>query len=234
MKVSLYGEVQEIGNGVFQDPVSNQQVPLPSDQGFLIGAQVGFWTGERDTHINMFVRYARGLAAYDMLSVPTTFANDRTTGDSQEFLFALGGNFEKDWFGILGGAYYRYFSDGTEAATSMQRYSEGVVDVRPQIYLGNYFGVAVDASIQARRYAYPDASGSPLFASMFRIAAMPYFSPFGRGSYKRPQFRIIYALSTPNAGFKALYPTEDFRSQRDVEQYLGLNVEWWFNSSSYP
>ncbi len=234
MKVSLYGEVQEISAGVYQDPTSNQQVPLPSDWGFMAGAQVGFWTGERDTHLNLFVRYAHGLAAYDMLSVPTTFANDHTTGDSQEFLFALGGNWEKDWFGILGGAYYRYFSDGTETATSLQRYSEGVVDVRPQVYLGNYFGVALDASYQARRYAYPDASGSPLYASLVRVALMPYFSPFGRGSYKRPQFRLIYAVSGADAGFRSLYPAEDFRSQRDVEHYLGINVEWWFNSSSYP
>jgi maltoporin len=237
MKLALYGEVQEIGAGVFQDPTSNQQVPLPSDAGFVIGGQVGFWTGERDTHVNMFVRYARGLGAYDMLSVPTTFANNRTTGDSQEFLFALGGNFETGAFGILGGAYYRYFSDGSEAGTSLQRYSEGVIDVRPQVYIGNYFGVALDASFQARRYAFPDPNsltGAPLFATMWRFALMPYFSPFGRGSYKRPQFRIIYALSAPNEGFKSLYPPEDFRAQRDVEQYLGLNVEWWFNSSSYP
>ena len=63
---------------------------------------------------------------------------------------------------------------------------------------------------------------------------MPYFSPFGRGSYKRPQFRLIYAISGADQGFRSLYPAEDFRSQRDVEHYLGLNVEWWFNSSSYP
>jgi hypothetical protein len=237
MKVILYGETQQLSAGVFQDPVSSQQVPLPADWGFLVGAQLGFWTGERDTHVNLFARYAHGLAAYDMLAVPTTFANNRTTGDSQEFLVAAGGNFEKDWFGILGGAYFRYFSDGSEAGTSMQRYSEGVVDVRPQVYLGRYFGVALDASYEARQYAYPDpnsASGSPLFASMWRFALMPYFSPFGRGSYKRPQFRVIYALSVPNEGYKSLYPIEDPRATREVQQYLGLNVEWWFNSSSYP
>jgi len=237
MKLALYGEVQELGAGVFQDPTTQQQIPLPSDWGFLVGGQVGFWTGKRDTHLNMFVRYAHGLAAYDMLEVPTTFANDRTTGNSQEFLFALGGNWETDNFGVMGGAYYRYFSDGSEAPTSLQRYSEGAIDVRPAVFLGKYFGVALDASFQARRYAFPDpnaSDGSPLFATMWRFALMPYFSPFGKGDYKRPQFRVIYALSVPNDGFKALYPIEDFRAQRDVEQYLGLNVEWWFNSSSYP
>ena len=236
MKVVVYGEVQEISAGVYQDPTSMEQVPLPSDWGFLAGAEVGFWTGERDTHVNMYLRYAHGLAAYDMLAVPTTFANDHTTGDAEEVLFAVGGNWEKDAFGLLVGAYYRYFSDGSESPTSVQRYSEGTIDVRPQVYLGNYFGVALDASFQARQYAYPslDGAAGPLIASMWRFALMPYFSPFGRGSYKRPQFRVIYALSAPNMGFRSLYPADDYRSQRDVQQYLGLNVEWWFNSSSYP
>jgi LamB porin len=236
MKVIAYGEAHEIGAGVYTDPNTQQQTALPSDWGFMAGAQVGFWTGERDTHINLFVRYAHGLAAYDVLSAPTTFANDHTTGDAQEFLFAAGGNWEKGWFGLLAGAYYRYFSDGSEASTSTQRYAEGTIDIRPQIYLGNYFGVALDASVQARRYAYPALTNpnSQLFASMWRFALMPYFSPFGRGSYKRPQFRVIYALSAPDSGYQSLFPAIDVRSSRDVQQYLGLNVEWWFNSSSYP
>ncbi|HSQ66801.1 MAG TPA: carbohydrate porin, partial [Polyangiaceae bacterium] len=237
MKVILYGETQEISAGVYQDPVSNQQIPLPQDVGFVAGAQVGFWTGERDTHLNLFLRYAHGLGAYDPLAVPTTFANNRTTGDSQDVVVAASGNFESGAFGLLGAAYYRYFSDGSETGTSLQRFSEGTVDVRPQVYLGSYFGVALDASYQARHYAYPDPTsptGSALFASMWRFALMPYFSPTGRGSYKRPQFRLIYALSVPDTGYRSLYPIEDFRAQRDVQHYLGLNVEWWFNSSSYP
>ena len=91
------------------------------------------------------------------------------------------------------------------------------MDVRPQIYLGNYFGVALDASYQARRYAYPSLTSpdSQLFASMWRFALMPYFSPFGRGSYKRPQFRVIYALSLPDSGYRSLYPANDIlRSRR--------------------
>ncbi len=237
MKAILYGETQEISAGVMQDPTSQQQVALPQDVGFVAGAQVGFWTGERDTHANVFFRYAHGLAAYDPLAIPTTFANNRTTGDSQDVVVAASGNFETGAFGILGGAYYRYFSDGSESPTSLHRFSEGTVDVRPQVYIGNYFGVALDASFQARRFAYPDPSsptGSALLASMWRFALMPYFSPTGRGSYRRPQFRIIYALSVPNDGYRAQFPADDFRAQRDVQHYLGLNVEWWFNSSSYP
>ncbi len=237
MKAALYGEAHEIGAGVYRDPVSNQDVGLPSDTGFLVGAQVGFWTGQRDTYVNMFLRYAHGLAAYDTLEAPTTFANDRTTGDAQEALFAVSGNWETGAFGLLAGGYLRYFSDGSQSPTSLQRYDEGTLVLRPELFLGNYFGVAGEASYQARRYAFPDpASGGqgPLVASMWRFALLPYFSPSGRGSYKRPQFRVVYALSVPDDGARELYPASDVRSQRDVEHYLGLQVEWWFNSSSYP
>jgi hypothetical protein len=35
-------------------------------------------------------------------------------------------------------------------------------------------------------------------------------------------------------GYRGLFPVGDVRETRDVQHYLGLNVEWWFNSSSYP
>jgi maltoporin len=63
---------------------------------------------------------------------------------------------------------------------------------------------------------------------------IPYFSPAGRGSYKRPQFRLLYAITSRDAGARALYPAEDVFAQRKVEHFIGLGVEWWFNSSSYP
>jgi len=63
---------------------------------------------------------------------------------------------------------------------------------------------------------------------------MPFFSPAGRGSYKRPQLRIIYAFTARNQAARDLYAAEDVFSQRAIEHYLGLQAEWWFNSSSYP
>ncbi len=63
---------------------------------------------------------------------------------------------------------------------------------------------------------------------------MPYFSPAGRGSYTRPQLRLIYAITDRNNGAKELYPVDDVFSQRTIEHYLGVQAEWWFNSSSYP
>jgi maltoporin len=74
----------------------------------------------------------------------------------------------------------------------------------------------------------------PLVASEWRGGIMPFFSPSGRGSYKRPQLRLIYAVTARNAATRELYPAQDVFSQRAVEQYLGMGCEWWFNSSSYP
>lgn len=234
-KFVVYGEGHQIGAGIYQDTLTGQDRGLPQDYGFLFGAQLGIWTGERDTHVNLFVRHARGLAAYDPLAAPLTFANDRTTMGSTETLIALGGNWEKDAFGLMGGAYLRFFRDGDVSPTTTQKYDEGTVVLRPELFIGEHWGVAGEASFQARRFAYPDPdrNSQPLVASMWRFGLMPYFSPAGRGSFKRPQFRLIYAATVRNNGAKELYAKEDVFNQRDVEHFLGLNVEWWFNSSSY-
>jgi hypothetical protein len=238
-KVVLYGEAQETSAGVYTDTsvgtVNNTQTPYPSDSGFLVGGELAYWTGQRDTFIQVFARYAHGLAAYDPLSEPTTFAADRTTDGANEALVAVGGNYEKGAFGLLYGGYFRYFTDGDPQPTSIQKYDEGTFVVRPQVFLGEHWGIALDGSYQARRYAELDpTTNAPLTASEWRGGIIPYFSPAGRGSYKRPQLRLIYAITARDAGARALYAMQDVFSQRSIEHYLGLGVEWWFNSSSYP
>jgi LamB porin len=238
-KFILYGEAQEMSAGVYVDTTvgtaNDTQTPYPADSGFLIGGEAAYWTGERDTFIQLFARYAHGLAAYDPLAEPTTFAANRTTDGANEALVALGGNYERGAFGLPYGAYFRYFTDGDPQPTSIQTYDEGTVDIRPQLFIGEHWGIAVDLSYQARQYAELDpTTNSPLYAAEFRGGIIPYFSPSGRGSYKRPQLRVIYALTARNQGARDLYPSQDVFSQRSIEHYLGLGVEWWFNSSSYP
>jgi maltoporin len=239
VKFILYGALQEMSAGVYTNTsigtTNNPQTAYPSDTGFLVGGEFGYWTGERDTFIQLFARYAHGLAAYDPLAEPITFDANRTTNAANEVLFAVGGNFEKGAFGLLYGAYFRYFTDGDPQPTSVQTYDEGTIDLRPQLFIGEHWGIAVDGSYQARRYAELDPTTSaPLTASEWRGGIIPYFSPAGRGSYKRPQLRIIYAITARDEGARALYAAQDVFSQRSVEHYLGLGVEWWFNSSSYP
>ena len=234
-KVILYGEAQELSAGVYTDTNTHLEQPLPSETGFLVGSELAYFTGERDTYVALFLKHARGIAAYDPLSVPLTFAADRSVGDATESLVALGGNYERGMFGVVGGAYFRAFRDASTALTSTQKYDEGAIVVRPQIYATEHFGVALDESFQARRTAIVDPNGNgALSASVWRTAVMPYFSPWGRGSFKRPQIFAIYAATFRDSGARALYAPEDVFAQRKVEHFAGIGAEWWFNSSSYP
>jgi maltoporin len=234
-KVIGYGELHQVAAGTFYDRAIQQDRRLPSDFGWMLGSELAYWTGERDTFVQVFFRHARGLAAYDPLAVPYSFAFDRSVGGASESLVAVGGNWEKERFAILFGAYLKWFRDANNAESSLQKYDEGNIVVRPQVFFGEHFGLAVEGSYQQRRHATIDPStDQPLTASLLRAGVMPFFSPTGRGSYKRPQFRLIYSITSRNAGTRQLYPQEDVFAVRKVEHFIGLGAEWWFNSSSYP
>jgi maltoporin len=234
-KAVLYGEAHQISAGARRDTNTNQDVSLPSDTGWLLGSQLTFFTGARDIYVSLVLRHARGLAAYDPLSTPDSFANDRTTSGASETRMVLSANYESGAFGIAGAGYLRWFRDAGPAATSAAKYDEGNIAVRPQWYFAEHFGLAVEGSYQARRYALvnPDGTG-PLTASLVRGAILPYFSPSGRGTFKRPMIGLLYLVTSRDAGARSLYPELDAFSQRKLEHYMGLTVEWWFNSSSYP
>jgi maltoporin len=234
-KVILYGELHELSAGVFRDPLTNTDRGLPSDFGWMLGSQLTYFTGKRDTYASLVLRHARGIAAYDPLAVPITFALDHTVGGASETQVAASGNLETDTFSVLGAGYVRFFRDGSPAETSTQKYDEGAVVARPTLFLGENFGISVEGSYQLRRIAIqsPDGDG-PLTASVFKAGVIPYFSRAGRGSFKRPQIRVLYVASFRDSGARALYPSADVFAQRSVEHFAGVGAEWWFNSSSYP
>ena len=234
-KVILYGELHQISAGVFRDPLVNQDRGLPDDSGFLVGSQLSYWTGQRDTYATLFMRHARGIAAYDPLAVPITFALDRTVSGASETQIAVAGNWENDAMAVTAAGYVRFFRDGSPSETSTQKYDEGTIVARPSIFLGEHFGVSVEGSYQQRRLAIVQpGSSDPLHASVAKLGVIPYFSPSGKGTFKRPQIRLLYVASFRDAGARALYPTEDPFAQRKVEHFAGVSAEWWFNSSSYP
>ncbi|MDB4944806.1 MAG: hypothetical protein JWP97_4340 [Labilithrix sp.] len=231
----LYGELHELAAGTYLDPLTQKNRGLPSDFGFMVGSQLTYFTGKRDTYASLVMRHARGIAAYDPLSVPITFALDRTTSGASETQLAISGNYELDRFSILIAGYLRFFRDASTSATSMQKYDEGAIVARPNVFLGDHFGLSVEGSYQQRRLAViRPGSEDPLNASVAKFGVMPYFSPSGKGSYKRPQIRLLYVASFRDSGTRALYPSEDVFNQRGTEHYLGVGAEWWFNSSSYP
>lgn len=234
-KAILYGELHQLAAGVTRDELTNTDKGLPSDNGWMLGSQLTYFTGKHDTYASLVMRHARGIAAYDPLAVPITFALDRTVSGASETQIALSGNFETDAFSILGAAYVRFFRDGSPAETSTQKYDEGTIVARPTIFLGDYFGISGEGSYQQRRIAIQSPNGDgPLTASVIKAGIIPYFSPSGKGSFKRPQIRLLYVASFRDSGTRGLYPTEDVFNQRSVEHFAGIGAEWWFNSSSYP
>ena len=234
-KAILYGELHQLSAGTFNDPLTKSDRGLPEDSGWMLGSQLTYFTGKRDTYASLVLRHARGIAAYDPLAVPITFALDRTTTGASETQIALSGNYEQVEFSILWAAYVRFFRDGSSSATSTQKYDEGAAVVRPSVFFGDYFGLSLEGSYQQRRLAMlQPGTNDQLNASVAKFGVIPYFSPSGRGSYKRPQIRLLYVASFRNSGTRALYAVEDVFSQRSNEHFLGLGAEWWFNSSSYP
>jgi hypothetical protein len=234
-KAVLYGEAHQLAAGVFRDSLTNVDRGLPSDTGFLVGSQLTWFKGQRDTYASLFLRHARGIAAYDPLAVPTTVALDRSTGSASETQIAMAGNWENETFAVMAAGYVRFFRDGSPAATSTQKYDEGAIVARPSIFLGEHFGVSLEGSYQQRRLQLlQPGTNDPLNASVAKVGVIPYFSPAGRGSFQRPQIRVVYLASFRDSGTRALYAPEDAFAQRSVEHFAGLSAEWWFNFSSYP
>ncbi len=230
-----YAEAHQLPAGSFRDTTLQQDKPLPSDWGLLVGGQVTYYTGKHDTYASLFVRHARGVAAYDPLAVPSTFAFDRTTQGTAETQVAVAANIELGPVTLPMAAYVRWFRDAGPAATSLYKYDEGVVVARPHLFFGDHWGVALEGSYQLRRHAFLDTkTGGPLTASIVKGGIIPFFSPAGRGTFKRPQFRLIYNVTSRSDGARSLYPQDDVFASRTVEHFLGAGAEWWFNFSSYP
>ncbi len=234
-KAILYGELHQLSAGTYNDPLTKVDRGLPEDSGWMLGSQLTYFTGKRDTFASLVMRHARGIAAYDPLAVPITFALDRTTSGASETQIAVSGNYEQEEFSILWAAYVRFFRDGSPTATTTSKYDEGAAVIRPSVFLGDYFGISLEGSYQQRRLAtLQPGTNDQLNASVTKVGVIPYFSPAGRGSYKRPQIRLLYVASFRDSATRALYPVEDVFNQRSTEHFFGIGAEWWFNSSSYP
>jgi maltoporin len=76
-------------------------------------------------------------------------------------------------------------------------------------------------------------TNEPLHARLWRFGVIPYLSPAGRGVFRRPQLRLIWAVTQRNDAARSLYPDDDPFARRKIEQFFGIGAEWWFNSTSY-
>ncbi|MBI5537626.1 MAG: carbohydrate porin [Deltaproteobacteria bacterium] len=236
-KVSLHAEGHLLPSGVLESSTTTVRSPtyLPADNGFVIGAQAtpyGF--GDRDGFAHLFVRYARGIAAYGDLSTPFGLNGERRASGASEFLVAAASNFQVDRFAVLTGAYLRRFNDASSAVYSVNKFWEGILSVRPYVYTSEHTGIAVEGSYQYRNANVLDNWGKHRVPQVARFSLLPFVTPWGWGTFRRPILFALYTATARNESARLMYPTDDPRSTRSVEHYVGIGAEWWFNSSSYP
>ncbi len=239
IKAVAYGEFHWTGAGQRELETEIYET-VPADLGFVVGGEVSLFTGKRSTHLNIYGRYAHGLAAYGELNAPRQLAPDLTTAGAREWLFAVGGNYEVGPFGLLLGSYVRSFRNASPSL-DFDDLLEGVVLVRPQIWLGKkrIGGFALEGAYQAQQrgvLVMAEETGSalrPLQASMGRIGVIPFLTPGGAGSYQRPHLRLIYQLTIRDQATRSLYTEDDVFARRPIDHFIGVGAEWWFGSTSY-
>lgn len=238
VKGILYGEQHLLPSGD-RRAEDGRTEHLPEDSGYVLGAQLGGYLAESRAFVNVFVRYARGLGVYDPLGVPFRTGSVISTGRAEQIRLAISGNWE--WtespdvgFGLQVGGYYQLQRDADPAVFNRGALSEGAIALRPHLFLGDVAGVALDLSYQATAsLALDERTGAAEGGAVYKLGVMPYVSPWGRGTYTRPQIRLLYVLSARDPGARALLNPEDPRADRELEHFFGLSVEWWFSSTSY-
>jgi maltoporin len=237
-KLKVHTEVHTLPSGTRKRDDGTLE-SLPSDHGFLIGAELGaFGFAPKESgfrrHLNLFARYAKGLAAFDELAPPTTFGTDKRTTNASELTFGLSGNFDHELGQLMLGALSRRFIDADTSAEDSDDGWEYAVDARPLARVGRGIFVGADLSYQAR---FPRGLNNITLRAEdpaeYEIAPMVVYSPMGPSAYDRPQLRLVYRVAHLNDGARDLYVPDDPRHARTWVYFLGLQAEWWFNSSTY-
>ena len=237
LKAKLHGQVHALPAGTRERDDGSLEA-LPADQGYLVGGEVSLfgWTtapGFR-RHLNLYARYAKGLAAYDELAAPTSFGPELKTQRASEFTAGTSANWDHALGNVMFGALARRFVDADTSSRDVDDGWEYAIDVRPQVRVVPDVFAAVDLSYQAR---FPNGL-NPISLraddpAVFQIAPMVVYSPMGPSSYDRPQLRFVYRAAHLNDGALALYVPEDLRGGRAWVHFLGVQAEWWWNSSRY-
>jgi len=238
IKAKVHGELHELGAGTFKRDDGTFE-KLPADSGVLIGAEVGAFDLDRGKHgyrrhLNLFTRYASGLAAFDELAPPTTFGPDLKTNKANELTFGLSGNWDAKFGNMMLGALSRRFIDATGNTENPNNGWEYAVDARPLGRFARDWFAGADISYQAR---FPQGLNAITLKAedpaVFQIAPMIVYSPMGPSAYDRPQLRLVYRAAHLNQAALDDYVPDDPRHGHAWQYFLGVQCEWWFNSSTY-
>jgi maltoporin len=237
IKTKVHGELHELGSGDFKND-DGTLTHMPADSGYLVGAEVSLYgfqpvDSKFRRHVNLFVRYAKGLAAFDELQPPTSLGPDRTVSRANEFSFGIAGNYDHALGNVMLGFLTRDFNDSTGEDSSSTGW-EYAADIRPLAKLGKGFFAGADLSYQAR---FPRGLNNITLRAedpaVFEIAPMLVFSPMGPSGYDRPELRLVYRAAHLNEGALDLYVPDDPRHSHEWVHFVGVQAEWWFNSTTY-
>ena len=237
VKAKVHSEVHSLPSGTRKRDDGTLE-DLPADSGLLVGAELGAF-GFADPafnyrrHINGFVRYAKGLAAFDELAPPTSFGPELKTNRASELSFGLSANWDHALGQFMAGALSRRFIDADGSNDSDDGW-EYALDIRPLARVVPDWYVGADLSYQAR---FPKGLNPITLKAEdpaeYQIAPMIAYSPMGPSAYDRPQLRLVYRAAHLNEAARDLYVPMDPRHEHEWVHFLGVQAEWWFNSSTY-
>ena len=232
-KWKVYGELHRLPSGARAlEGGYLEREALPDDLGLMLGAQLGLWgTWHPQGHLNLWVRYARGLAAYDELGATGSLDLNKRSWSAEEWRAALAGNLAGGRWSAQWGGYIRYFRDADRSLDDFDDRLEGSFAVRPQLNLGVLTpALELSAQVSEPLGAHPInlQRGTAVVYQAGLIPALSFESHGEVGSFTRPQLRLMYVVSYLNESALARYAPEDPRSSEAVTHYLGARAEWWF------
>ncbi|MCS6799796.1 MAG: carbohydrate porin [Myxococcota bacterium] len=232
VQLVAYGEAHRLPEGRRARPDGPGHETLAADEGWLAGLELAGTLAR--WHGQLFVRWARGLGAYDPLGVPfRPEATVHDTGRAEEWLAALNVRWELPRFGLLAAGWWRRFRDADPTLFQRAVVTEGAFALRPHVFLGAHTGVAFELGWQRHEAAsLDDRTGRPVGGGAWKLGFVPFVTPRGPGLFTRPHLRAVYALTARDDGARSLYPEADARSRRPFEHFLGVGAEWWFETSS--
>ncbi len=244
-KIKGYGELHSLPSGVYNalgEP--EEQIDLPAESGVVAGLQLGLWNFAPKSFVNLFVRYSQGIGAYGEFSQPLGlgYSQDLDTSysvkNASDLVIAMSGNYLiPKRFGIMFGGYYRKFTDADGLSYDWDDGYEIAATIRPHLWipelLGDNVAIAAEISYQAteRSGLHPE-SQTAIHPSVWKFSFIPTWIS-GTDTYSRPAVRLVYTMARPNADARLWYNQYDYRRVRSVEHFIGIQAEWWFNSSTY-
>lgn len=244
-KIKGYSEFHQLPSGTYNalgEPV--ERIELPSENGLVLGAQIGLWGFALHSFVNVFARYATGIAAYGEFSQPLglgslpDLAPDYSARDARDFVLAIVGNYVLPGrLGVQLGAYWRSFLDADGLDFDWDDGTELVFAARPMLFIPELFGrqIAIGGEISYQRTdragLHPETS-APAHPSVWKFSFLPTWIS-GSDTYSRPAVRFFYTVALPNEDARLWYHRFDDRRTRSVEHFVGISAEWWFNSSTY-